>query len=268
MFEKEHKAGGILTYGIPDFRLNKQLVKDIIIQLKEMGIIIKVDTKILNVKDLQEQCFDAIFLAMGAEMPIRFDLDCPQNKNIITSNEILYPYNNGKNINLGNVAVIGGGNVAMDVARTAVKMNAKKVTILYRKNRELMPARDIEIEETLQDGVEIVYNTKVTKVKIKDDKISKIICRKTKFENEKLIEIENSDYEIKVDTLVFAIGFKPKILSSNIELENDLVKIDENGMTNIEGVFAGGDLTERKSTVCKAICAGKKAAIGIHKYLQ
>ena len=155
----------------------------------------------------------------------------------------------------------------MDAARAAKRMNSKKVYILYRRNRELMPARDIEIEETKNDGVEIIYNTKVLKADTDGKKLTKITCIKTKLEEDKIIDIENSEYEMNVDTVVFAIGLKPK-RNLPITFEEGLAKIDEDGKTNIDGVFAGGDLTEKKSTVCRAISSGKRAAEGIHKYLQ
>ena len=269
IFEKEEKCGGVLEYGIPDFRLNKESINKVINRLKNYGVEIKNNIsfgKDITIETLKQEGFDAIFLGIGAETASTYSLGI-RNQNILTSTDILHSYSIGKHIDLGTVAVIGGGNVAIDSARVAKKKKAKKVYILYRRNRELMPARDIEIEDALKDGVEIVYNTKVVKAVEENGKIKSVICTKTKVEGNSIIDIENSEMEINVDTVVFAIGLKPN-LNFEIETENGLIKIDEKGKTNIEGVFAGGDVSDSKLTVCKAIQAGKKAAEGIESYLN
>lgn len=268
--KKNIKRGGLLEFGIPDFRLDKKLVQNVIMKLKQAGVEIKNNIefgKDISIEKLKAEGYSAIFLAIGAEKALTYNLGCEENKNIITSNEVLHSYNTGKYLSLGTVAVIGGGNVAMDTARVAIRMNANKVYIVYRRNRELMPARDIEVKETLKDGVEIIYNTKVIKAYEENENIRKIGCVKTKIENNKVIEIENSEHEINVDTVVFAIGLKPNI-GFNIEQEQGLIRVDESGKTNIEGVFAGGDAVQTKATVCRAINSGKVAAHGIDQYLQ
>lgn len=269
IFEKEEKCGGVLEYGIPDFRLNKESINKVINRLKNYGVEIKNNIsfgKDITIESLKNDGFEAIFLGVGAEIASTYSLGI-SHQNILTSTDILYSYNTGKHLDLGTVAVIGGGNVAIDSARVAKKMKAKKVYILYRRNRELMPARDIEIEDALKDGVEIVYNTKVVKAVEENAELKSVICTKTKLEGNSIIDIENSEMEINVDTVVFAIGLKPN-LNFEIETENGLIKINENGKTNIEGVFAGGDVTDSKLTVCKAILAGKKAGEGIESYLK
>ena len=270
IFEKESKCGGILTYGIPDFRLDKTIVDRVIQKLKNNNVKIKNNIefgKDILIEELKEQGYLAVFLGIGAEKPLTYDLGVDNNKNILTSVDILHSYNKGIKLDLRTVAVIGGGNVAMDSARVAKKMGAEKVYILYRRNRSLMPARDIEIKETEEDGVEIVYNTKVTKANEENGIIKSIKCIKTNIDDNKIIDIENSEFNIAVDTIIFAIGQKPK-LDFEIEQENGLVKTYEFCKTNINGVFAGGDLVHTKLTVCKAILDGKKAAEGIDRYLQ
>lgn len=174
--------------------------------------------------------------------------------------------------NLGKVVVIGGGNVAIDSARAAKKQGAEDVIIIYRKDKISMPAREIEIEEAIKDGVKIIYNTKVIKANVINGcKINNIECKKTKLENDEYIEIENSNFIKKADTIIFAIGLisdsqllkKEKIYFD----KNNLIIIDENNMTNIKGVFAGGDITTKKGTVCKAISIGKQAAESIDKFI-
>ena len=272
IFEKEEALGGILRYGIPDFRLNKDTLESIIENAKSMGIEMKTNIefgKDISLKELQEK-YDAVFLGIGAEIPSIYKLADKEYSSIYKSDYFLKKYNEGEYIdNLGVTVVIGGGNVAMDSARTAVKMGAKKVHVLYRRARENMPARDIEIKEAMEDGVKFNYTTKVIKA-FGNSKLSEIECIKTVVKDGKAVDIEGSNFKMNVDTVVFAIGLTPnrKLLEEQgIQLENGLIKIDEKGQTNIKGVFAGGDVAESKSSVCRAVAAGKKAAIGIEKYI-
>lgn len=163
------------------------------------------------------------------------------------------------------------GNVALDSARVAKRMNAKKVIIAYRRNEELMPARKIEVEDAKREGIEIMYNTQVIQGLTNNNLLEKVLCKKTKIENNKAIQIEESEFVLEANTVIFAIGLgiEEHILNNmNIETENGLIKIDENNMTNVIGVFAGGDLTEKKSTVARAVLSGKKTAESIHNYIN
>lgn len=274
IFEKDKDLGGILRYGIPDFRLSKSTIDNIIETAKDMGIEMHTNVefgKDITLEKLQDE-YDAVFLGIGAQVPSTYKMSEEEYSSIYKSDYFLKRYNDGEYIeNLGTTVVIGGGNVAMDCSRTAVKMGAKKVYVLYRRARENMPARDIEIEEAIEDGVEFNYLTKVIKAFGKDGKLEEIECIKTVVEDEKAVDVEGSNFKMNVDTVVFAIGLVPnaKLLEEQgIELEWGLAKIDENGMTNLDGVFAGGDVSESKSSVCRAVAAGKKAAIGIEKYLK
>ena len=190
------------------------------------------------------------------------------NKNIIVAKDILTKYYNKEKVELGNTIVIGGGNVAMDAARVARKMGAK-TTIVYRRNKEKMPANLSEIKDAEDEGVEFIFNTKVISVNMdSNESITDVECIKTITQDNKIKDIENSNYKMPVDTIIFAIGLKIEedlLNKMGIETENGLIKIDENGMTNIPGVFAGGDLVEKKQTVCQAIASGKRAAKGIIK---
>lgn len=274
IFEKDELLGGILRYGIPDFRLNKDILEHIIQNAKDMGIEMKTNIefgKDVNLKELQNE-YDAVFLGIGAETPSTYKLADEEYPSIYKSDYFLKRYNEGKCIeNLGTTVVIGGGNVAMDCSRTAVKMGAKKVYVLYRRAKENMPARDIEIKEAMEDGVEFEFTTKVIQAFGDNNKLTQIECIKTVVEDGKAVDIEGSNFNMDVDTVIFAIGLTPNaelLEKQGIELERGLAKIDENGMTNIEGVFAGGDVTESKSTVCRAVAAGRKAAVGIGKYIE
>lgn len=268
IFEKDEDFGGILRYGIPDFRLSKDIIKKIIDKLKKMGIIFKNNTclgKDITIEDLKNE-FDAIFLGIGAEKSSTYDLG--DFESIYDSDTFLRAYNNKKYLdNLGDVVVIGGGNVAMDSARAAIRMNAKSVSILYRRDKDHMPARSIELEEAIEDGVKPVFLTRVIKGIGTGKKLEKLECIKTEIIDHKAIDIVNSEFEYKADSVVFAIGLKPNkelLQKQNIELnEYGLIKVDENCRTSIEKVYAGGDSVESKSTVCRAISSARTAAKAI-----
>lgn len=271
IFEKNDKLGGILRYGIPDFRLNKKLVDDIVKSLLNMGLQVKTNIEFgrdITIKNLKESGYDAIFLAIGAQIPCIYKLAEKEYKKVYTSDNFLKLYSENKKIDkLNTVAVIGGGNVAIDCARVAKKMGAKKVYIVYRRDRENMPARDNEINDAINEGVEIIYLTKVIEINGENNNIENIKCIKTRLENKKVYNIENSEFELKIDSFIYAIGLKPDrelIKNEGLELtDDDLIKIDENCKTNLENVYAGGDIVEYKSTVCKAVAYGKKVAQNI-----
>ena len=270
IFEKEKMCGGILEYGIPDFRLSKNTIENLIDKVQALGVKIKTGVELgkdIDIKTLKEQGYEYIFLGMGAEKQTTYTLTNEQVYGIFKSDEFLKAYNTGKQIkNLGTTVVIGGGNVAFDSARTALRMGAKEVYILYRRNEELMPARKIELQEAIEDGVQMVFQTKVIGATVANGKLNQIECIKTKIENEKAVDIKGSNYMMKVDTVIFAIGSKANEQLLNklgIKTENGLVCVNENYMTNIDKVYAGGDLVETKSSVCRAIATGKKAAKAI-----
>lgn len=228
--------------------------------------------KDITLNKLKED-YDAIFLGIGADIPSTYNLTSEDCEKIYKSSYILKEYNAKRVVkDLGDVIVIGGGNVATDSARAAIRMGAKSSTIVYRRDNSKMPARQIELDEALADGVQILYNTRVISADVKDGIINKVNCIKTDSSTEKVVDMENSEFSINADSVIFAIGLKPdKTLIENEGLELDekgLIKVDEDNMTNIEGVFAGGDVSQNKATVCKAIASGKKAAEGIDKYLN
>lgn len=277
IFEKEEKIGGILEYEIPDFRLKKGYVQEIEEKINKLGIKIKTQTefgKTINFNDLNKQEYEAVFLGIGANISKKYSLTETDSNNIYTASTILRKYHSGEKINdLGKVAVIGGGNVAMDVARTLKKVKNESVTVIYRRTKELMPAIQEEQADAKKEGVNFIFNTRVIKAIVNENnKLERIKCIKTKIDNNnKAVDVPGSEYEINVNTVIFAIGSgidKEFLHSLKIETEDNLVKIDENGMTNINGVFAGGDLIEKNQTVCRAIASGKKAAKGIDEYIK
>ncbi len=276
IFEKEEKIGGLLTYGIPGFRLPRNITENLTKRIENLGIEIKTNIELgkdITIKELKKKEYKAIFLAIGADIPSSYNLTDSKYTNIFKSNYILKEYNAKRIVpNLGNVIIIGGGNVATDSARAAIRMGAKSSTIVYRRDSSKMPARQVELEEAINDGVKIIYNTKVLNAEIQNEKINKVKCVKTETIGEKIEDIENSEFYINADSIIFAIGLKPdKKLIENEGLElsdNGLIKIDENYMTNIDGVFAGGDVVQSKATVCMAIRTGKNASEQIDKYIN
>ncbi len=270
IFEKDKIPGGILRYGIPDFRLGKEIVEDIIHRIETMGAVIKTEMewgKDFTIQSLKEE-FDAVFLAIGATKSMVYSLADEELKGVYESDVFLKAYNENQFLTeLGNVVVIGGGNVAMDASRVAIRMGAKKVKILYRRDKEHMPARTIELEEAIQDGVEFVPLTRVISANHEKGKITSVNCIQTEIVEGKAVDVVGTEFAVEADTVVFAIGLKPekKLLEQEGVKLNDwgMIEIDEKGRTNLENVFAGGDATESKSTVCRALAAGKRAASGI-----
>ena len=275
IFEKEKQIGGLLTYGIPGFRLPRNITENLTNRLKNLNIEIKTEIefgKDITLETLKKE-YRAIFIGIGAGIPSIYNLSNERCDKIYKSNYILKEYNAKRIVeNLGDVIVIGGGNVATDSARAAIRMGAKSSTIVYRRDNLKMPARQIELEEAIEDGVQIVYNTKVLSADIENGKIKNVNCIKTDSSTDKVVDIENSEFTIKADSIIFAIGLKPDktlIQKQGLELDSSgLIKINENCMTNIEGVFAGGDATQSKATVCKAIENGRNAAEEINKYIK
>ncbi len=275
IYEKDEIPGGILVYGIPDFRLSKNIVNKVIKTLEDLGanfITNKELGKDISLKELSDK-YDAVFLGIGAAKSSTYNLSENELKNVYKSDVFLRAYSEKTFLkDLGTVVVIGGGNVAMDSARVAVRMGAKKVKILYRRDREHMPAREIELEEAIEDGVEFKELTRVISANEIDGNIKTVNCIKTVIMQGKAIDEPGAEeFEEEANTIVFAIGLKPDktlIESQGIELDDwGYIRIDEDGKTNISNVYAGGDNTESKSTVCRALAAGRKAAKGIMKNL-
>lgn len=272
IFEKDNSLGGVLRYGIPDFRLAKKIVEEIISKVENLGAEIKTNVELGNnikIEELQKE-YNAVFLGIGATKSLKYSLSEEKLEKIYESYEFLKSYNENNFIkDLGTVVVIGGGNVAMDSARAAVRMGAEEVKILYRRDEEHMPAREVELKDCIEDGVKIRFLARVISANSENGKIKSLNCIKTEIINEKAVDVEDTEFMEKTNSIVFAIGLKPdkKLLQDEGIKLNDLgyIEVDEDGQTNVKGIFAGGDNTESKSTVCRAIAAGKRAAAGIIK---
>lgn len=286
IFEALHIVGGVLSYGIPEFRLPKdKVVKPEIDNLRKIGVKIEVNSvvgKLFTVDELmQEFNFDAVFIATGAGLPHFMNIPGENLNGVYSSNEFLTRCNLMKAyrfpeyatpINVGKkVAVVGGGNVAMDSARTALRLGAEKVYIVYRRSEKELPARREEVEHAKQEGIEFkLLNNPVAILGDEKGYVKAIRCIKMKLGEpdasgrRRPVEISNSEFDIDVDTVVIAIGqgSNPLIQSTTLDMQTNkrgnIIADEETGKTTKEGVFAGGDIVTGAATVILAMGAGKK----------
>lgn len=274
IYEKENILGGVLMYGIPDFRLSKELVKEVIDRLKKIGATFFTNKELgkdFSVEEVVSK-YDYVFIGIGANKSSVYKLSENEIDGVYESNYFLKKYYEKDYIkDLGTVVVIGGGNVAMDSARTALRMGAKKVKILYRRDRKHMPALERELDDALKEGIEFHELTRVISANTSDRKIKSLKCIRTQIIDGKAVDSEGDFFEEEANSVIFAIGLKPdKDLIQNQGLEIDewgYIKVDENGKTSIDNVYAGGDIAGNNATVCWALSAGKKVANAIIKII-
>ncbi|MFQ6053716.1 MAG: NADPH-dependent glutamate synthase [Candidatus Bathyarchaeia archaeon] len=294
IFESLHAAGGVLMYGIPQFRLPKEIVQAEVDYIRSLGVEIHVDAtigRLYTVSELLAEGFDAVFIGSGAGLPRFLHLPGENLKGIYSANEFLIRTNLMKAykfpeydtpITVGNVvAVVGGGNVAMDSARCALRLGAEKVYIVYRRGEEELPARHEEVENAEEEG--IIFQLLTNPVRfLGDDRgfLKQMECIRMELGEpdasgrRRPIPIEGSEFMMDVDTVVIAIGQTPNpIIQRTTEgLEttrwNTIVVDEETMQTSIEGVYAGGDVVSGAATVISAMGAGKRAARAIHEYIM
>ncbi len=294
IFESLHEPGGVLIYGIPEFRLPKSIVKAEVDYLKKLGVKFHLNAfigQLFSLEDLFEQGYEAILLASGAGLPRFMRIAGVNLVGTYSSNEFLtrvnlmrayqFPEYDTPIIRGKNVAVIGGGNAAMDSARTALRLGAKNVYVVYRRSEKEMPVRKEEYHHAKDEGV--IFEFLAQPVEVLDDGEGHVAgircCRNTLGEPDdsgrcRPIAIEGSEYEILVDTVIFAIGASanPSVPRCTPQLETDKwgdVCVDPNTLeTSIPRVWAAGDLTGGEGTVIAAAGEGKRAARNIHNYLQ
>lgn len=294
LFEALHAAGGVLMYGIPQFRLPKEIVQHEIAALKELGVKIEVNSVIgrtFTVKELmEEEGFDAVYIGTGAGLPHFMQIDGENLNGVYSANEFLTRVNLMKAYEFPNVAtpvyvgkkaaIVGAGNVAMDAARTAKRLGAEHVYIVYRRGEDEMPARKEEIGHAKEEGIELrLLNNPVS---IKGDEkgwVNGLECVKMELGEADAsgrrspVAIKGSEYILDVDMVVMAIGQGPNPLIKQTTPDLEVNKrgnivADEAGATSIPGVFAGGDIVTGAATVISAMGAGKRAAIAIDEYLK
>jgi len=283
IFESEAEVGGMLALGIPEYRLPKDLLNEEIGVLTTMGVDIVVNTKIgedITLEELKEEGYWAVYLAVGAQNDRNLSIEGEDLDGVYSALEILREINKGKKIDVKGkkVAVIGGGNAAIDVARNMVRLEADEVNIVYRRTKQDMPAHKEEIEEAEYEQVNIYTKVNPVKVHAENNKIDKLQCVKIeggKFDKSgrrRPLEIEASNFMLDVDIVISAVGQlvdqKFKNGKFDIEMGNgSTIKTDENHSTNISWIFAGGDCVTGPSSVIESIQQGKEAASEIDKYL-
>lgn len=276
IYEKYNYLGGLLVHGIPEFRLPKDIVKETVNRILSLGINVKYNMELnknLILQDLEKQ-YDAIFLSFGANISSKMGVEGENLSGVFGGNELL-EYNLHPDYTNKKVAVIGGGNVAMDCARTVKKKGAKEVKVIYRRSREEMPAEQKEIEDAKKDGVKFLLQNNIVKI-IGNEKVEKVELIKTKLvkkegeTREVPVNIENSNYIIDVDYIVMALGgtVSDETLTLGLTLNKwGNILVDEKYQTSISKIFAGGDLAGTKGTVAWVAKSGREAAKNIKKFL-
>jgi len=293
VFEALHLPGGVLTYGIPEFRLPKSIVQAEVDYVKKLGVEVRVNCLVgrtYTIPELVERGFDAVFIGTGAGLPQFLGIPGENLGGIYSANEFLIRVNLMKAyefpkydtpIRIGRkVTVIGGGMVALDSARCALRLGADQVCIVYRRSREEMPARLEEIENAEEEG--ILCRFLANPVRFLGDerrwvRAMECICMELGAPDEsgrrRPIPVKGSEFVMDTDTVVIAIGRTPNPIIQQTTADMEVTKwgtivVDKNGKTSIEGVYAGGDIVTGEATVISAMGAGKKAAKAIHEYLM
>ena len=293
IFEAFHKAGGVLVYGIPEFRLPKAIVQKEVEGLEKMGVKVMTNMvigKVLSIDELvNDMGFEAVFVGSGAGLPMFMGIEGEDLVGVSSANEFLTrinlmkayldeydtPIRKGKS-----VAVVGGGNVAMDAARSAMRLGAEHVYIIYRRSEAELPARKEEVHHAKEEGIEFVLQTNPVKI-LGDENgnVRAIECIKMELGEpdasgrRRPIPVEGSNYEIPVDTVIMSLGTSPNPLirttTKGLEAnKHGCLIADENMATTREGVYAGGDAVTGAATVILAMGAGKTAAASIDEYIQ
>ena len=293
IFEALHLAGGVLVYGIPEFRLPKSIVQKEIDGLKALGV--KVETNMvigrtISIEELKEEYgFEAVFVGSGAGLPKFMNIPGENLKGVFSANEFLTRVNLMKAYKASsttpikqnkNVAVVGGGNVAMDAARCALRLGAENVYIVYRRGMEELPARKEEVEHAIEEG--IIFKLLTNPVEILGDEtgtVSGMKCVEMMLGEpdasgrRRPIVKPDSEHTIEVDCVIMSLGTSPnpliKSTTSGLNTESwGGIIVDDNGLTSVEGVYAGGDAVTGAATVILAMGAGKTAAAGIDEYIK
>ena len=296
-----HTAGGVLVYGIPEFRLPKSIVRKEVDNLVAMGVDVETNVvigKTLTVDELFEQGFEAVFIGSGAGLPNFMGIPGESYKGVYSANEFLTRSNLMKAyredpdtpiMKGGKVAVVGGGNVAMDAARTALRLGADKVYIVYRRSMEELPARREEVEHAEEEGIEFLLLNNPVEIlgyENPDDRrdprngfVTGMKCIKMQLGEpdasgrRRPVPMEGSEYVLDADAVVIAIGQSPNPLLKHATPDLKTkpwggIEADEDGLTSLEGVYAGGDAVTGAATVILAMGAGKRAAAAMDAYLQ
>ncbi|MBR0437597.1 MAG: NADPH-dependent glutamate synthase [Clostridia bacterium] len=301
VFEALHTAGGVLVYGIPEFRLPKAIVAKEVETLKDLGVDIETNVvigKTLTVDELFDAGYEAVFIGSGAGLPNFMNIPGEAYKGVYSANEFLTrsnlmkAYRDDPNTPImkgGKVAVVGGGNVAMDAARTALRLGAEKVYIVYRRSMEELPARKEEVEHAIEEGIDFrLLNNPVEIIGFNDPEdprnpkngfVTGMRCIRMELGEpdergrRRPVPVEGSEFELDVDTVIMAIGTSPNPLIKNTTEGLEVnrrggIVVNEDGLTSRNAVYAGGDAVTGAATVISAMGAGKVAAKSIDEFLM
>ena len=291
VFEALHTAGGVLVYGIPEFRLPKKIVQKEVDGLKKLGVEIDTDViigKTITVDELFQMGFEAVFIGSGAGLPRFMGIEGEALCGVYSANEFLTRNNLMKSYNeesatpimhAKKTVVVGGGNVAMDAARTAKRLGAE-VTVVYRRTEKELPARREEVEHAMEEGIIFKFLTNPIKINGEDGWVKSIRCQEMKLSEPdesgraRPVPVEGSEYDIEADCVIMSIGTSPNplIKSTTAGLEvnkhGGIIVNEDTGATTKAGVYAGGDAVTGAATVILAMGAGKTAAKAIDEYIS
>lgn len=278
IYEKYDYLGGIMVHGIPEFRLPKELVKKVTDEIVNLGIKVNYNTELgknITLEELEKK-YDAIFIGIGANISTKMNIPGEELNGVFGGNELL-EHKTPIDYTDKTVIVSGGGNVAMDVCRTAKQKGAKKVYVVYRRSEKEMPAERKEVEEAKEEGIEFIFQNNILQI-LGTDKVTGIELIKTELVQKEgetrlsPVNIEGSNYTIDCDYVMMAVGSHPEekvVAELNLELDKrGKILIDKNGTTSNEKVFSGGDVAGSRGTVAGASRAGRDAAYQIIEYLS
>ncbi|MCW3986579.1 MAG: FAD-dependent oxidoreductase [Candidatus Bathyarchaeota archaeon] len=282
VFESASKPGGSLRFCIPEYRLPEMVVDAEIDYIRETGVEIRIDTTIgkdITIDEIKRQGYNAIFIATGAHHCVSINLEGEELDGVFHALDFLKEVHIGNRVELGSrIAIIGGGNVAIDAARTVKRLGPNEVTIIYRRSEKEMPAHHKEVEEAKLEGVNLHFLAAPKRILGKDGKVIGIECTKTALGlpdesgRRRPVPVKGSEFVVPVDSVLLAIGEMPDIsfLPKEIEVvRGNRVIVDEVTLeTKLPGVFAGGDTVTGPASVIEAIAAGKKAAVSIDRYIK
>ncbi|MCX8126247.1 MAG: FAD-dependent oxidoreductase, partial [Dehalococcoidia bacterium] len=279
VFEASPKAGGLMRWAIPEYRLPKDILDNEIAYMQELGVEIKLNSPVKNISELFNQGYKAVFLATGAGQSVKLGVPGEDTPGVMQALDFLKQVASGSRVALGEkVVVIGGGNAAVDAARTAIRVGAKEVLVVYRRSRAEMPAYPEEVAEMENEGVKIQFLAAPVRINVKDGVLTGFKCIRMELGEADAsgrrhpVPIKGSEFDIDCNNVIIAVGqsvdktFLPKELAFT---GWGTVVVDQVTLeTNIDGVFAGGDVVSGPSDVITSIAAGKEAAVSIDRYLR
>ena len=277
IYEKYDYLGGLLIHGIPEFRLPKEIVKNTIQKIIDLGLKVKYKQELgkeFSLEELEKE-YVAIFLAFGANITTKMGVEGENLQGVYGGNQLL-EYQDHPNYTNKKVAIIGGGNVAMDCARTIKRLGAKEVKVIYRRAEEQMPAEVKEIQEAKEEGIEFLFQNNIVKI-LGNNSVEEVELIKTELVQKEgetrmvPINIPNSNYKIDIDYIIMALGSEPEEFVKDLGLELNKwgrIQVDEKNRTSNPKIFAGGDIAGAKGTVAWAARSGRDAAYSIMEYLK